>query len=166
MPWPLPTRGLWPRRCKGTQIRPDSSQWSNFLRNHDELDLGRLSEKQRQTVFAAFGPNPEDQLYQRGIRRRLAPMLGGDRRRIELAYSLMFTLPGTPVLRYGDELGMGDNLALPERNSLPHADAMVRRIQWRLHQEQKTDLACDRRRPLRLSARQCRRISAAIPTRC
>jgi maltose alpha-D-glucosyltransferase/alpha-amylase len=56
------------------------------------------------------------QLYDRGIRRRLAPMLEGDRRRIELAYSLMFTLPGTPVLRYGDELGMGDNLELPERN--------------------------------------------------
>jgi maltose alpha-D-glucosyltransferase/alpha-amylase len=56
------------------------------------------------------------QLYQRGIRRRLAPMLAGDRRRIELAYSLMFTLPGTPVIRYGDELGMGDDLKLPERN--------------------------------------------------
>src|SRR3569833_1687039 len=56
------------------------------------------------------------QLYDRGIRRRLAPMLGGDRRRLELAYSLMFTLPGTPVIRYGDELGMGDNLKLPERN--------------------------------------------------
>src|SRR5438105_7885329 len=56
------------------------------------------------------------QLYGRGIRRRLAPMLGGDRRWLELAYSLMFTLPGTPVIRYGDELGMGDDLSLPERN--------------------------------------------------
>jgi maltose alpha-D-glucosyltransferase/alpha-amylase len=56
------------------------------------------------------------QLYERGIRRRLAPMFDGDRRRLELAYSLMFTLPGTPVLRYGDELGMGDDLSLPERN--------------------------------------------------
>jgi maltose alpha-D-glucosyltransferase/alpha-amylase len=56
------------------------------------------------------------QLYDRGIRRRLAPMLGGDRRRLELAYSLLCTLPGTPVIRYGDEIGMGDNLALPERN--------------------------------------------------
>src|SRR5689334_16734345 len=100
-----------------TKDRPASGQWGIFLRNHDELDLGRLTDKQRQTVFAAFGPNPEDQLYERGIRRRLAPMLGGDRRRIELAYSLMFTLPGTPVLRYGDELGMGDNLALQERTS-------------------------------------------------
>ena len=100
-----------------TKNRPSTAQWGNFLRNHDELDLGRLSEKHRQAVFAAFGPNPEDQLYERGIRRRLAPMLDGDRRRIELAYSLMFTLPGTPVVRYGDELGMGDNLALTERAS-------------------------------------------------
>ncbi len=98
-----------------TASHPASSQWGNFLRNHDELDLGRLSETQRQKVFDVFGPNPEDQLYDRGIRRRLAPMLGGDRRRIELAYSLIFTLPGTPVVRYGDELGMGDNLKLPER---------------------------------------------------
>jgi maltose alpha-D-glucosyltransferase/alpha-amylase len=98
-----------------TKNRPPTSQWGNFLRNHDELDLGRLTKAQRQTVFETFGPKPEDQLYGRGIRRRLAPMLGGDRRRIELAYSLMFTLPGTPVVRYGDELGMGDNLALRER---------------------------------------------------
>jgi maltose alpha-D-glucosyltransferase/alpha-amylase len=100
-----------------TKTRPPSSQWGIFLRNHDELDLGRLTDRQRQRVFAAFGPRPEDQLYDRGIRRRLAPMLGGDRRRIELAYSLLFTLPGTPVLRYGDEIGMGDDLKLQERTS-------------------------------------------------
>ncbi|MGN6572118.1 MAG: alpha-amylase family protein [Pseudolabrys sp.] len=98
-----------------TKPRPYSGQWGMFLRNHDELDLGRLTDRQRETVFAAFGPNKDDQLYDRGIRRRLAPMLGGDRRRLELAYSLMFTLPGTPVVRYGDELGMGDDLSLPER---------------------------------------------------
>jgi len=98
-----------------TEKRPASAQWGVFLRNHDELDLGRLTKKQRQQVFDAFGPDPDHQLYHRGIRRRLAPMLGGDRRRIELAYSLMFTLPGTPVMRYGDELGMGDDLSLPER---------------------------------------------------
>jgi maltose alpha-D-glucosyltransferase/alpha-amylase len=67
-------------------------------------------------VFEKFGPDKNMQLYDRGIRRRLAPMLGGDRRRLELAYSLMCTLPGTPVIRYGDEIGMGDNLDLPERN--------------------------------------------------
>ncbi len=99
-----------------TKRRPATAQWGQFLRNHDELDLGRLEEKERQAVFAAFGPEKEMQLYDRGIRRRLAPMLEGDRRRLELAYSLMMTLPGTPVIRYGDEIGMGDNLKLPERN--------------------------------------------------
>jgi maltose alpha-D-glucosyltransferase/alpha-amylase len=87
-----------------------------FLRNHDELDLGRLTKAQRDLAFKAFGPDKNMQLYDRGIRHRLAPMLGGDRRRLELAYSLMCTLLGTPVIRYGDEIGMGDNLELPERN--------------------------------------------------
>src|SRR6185437_13423849 len=101
---------------QATKPRPATAQWGLFLRNHDELDLGRLTEEQRSRVFAAFGPEPDMQLYDRGIRRRLAPMLDGDRRRLELAYSLMMTLPGTPVIRYGDELGMGDNLELQERN--------------------------------------------------
>jgi len=101
---------------KATKPRPATAQWGLFLRNHDELDLGRLTEEQRQRVFECFGPEKEMQLYDRGIRRRLAPMLNGDRRRIELAYSLMFTLPGTPVVRYGDEIGMGDDLKLLERN--------------------------------------------------
>src|ERR1700674_5853164 len=100
---------------KATKPRPATAQWGMFLRNHDELDLGRLTKEQRQRVFEAFGPSENMQLYGRGIRRRLAPMLDGDRRRIELAYSLMFTLPGTPVIRYGDEIGMGDTLDLPER---------------------------------------------------
>ncbi len=104
------------KSLESTKGRPATAQWGLFLRNHDELDLGRLTEKQRQTVFAAFGPDKDMQLYQRGIRRRLAPMLAGDRRHVELAYSLMLTLPGTPVIRYGDEIGMGDNLELPERN--------------------------------------------------
>ena len=104
------------RALKATDYRPEAAQWGLFLRNHDELDLGRLSEEQREQVFKAFGPEESMQLYGRGIRRRLAPMLNGDRRLIELAYSLLFTLPGTPVLRYGDEIGMGDDLKLPERN--------------------------------------------------
>jgi maltose alpha-D-glucosyltransferase / alpha-amylase len=105
------------KALEATRTQPQTAQWGNFLRNHDELDLGRLSKAQRETVFAAFGPDPDMQLYKRGIRRRLAPMLQGDRRRMELAYSLMMTLPGTPVVRYGDEIGMGDDLSLPERNS-------------------------------------------------
>jgi maltose alpha-D-glucosyltransferase / alpha-amylase len=100
---------------EATRNKPEVAQWGLHLRNHDELDLGRLPEEARQKVFDAFGPEPEHQLYDRGIRRRLAPMLGGDRRRIELAYSLLFTLPGTPVLWLGDEIGMGDDLSLPER---------------------------------------------------
>jgi maltose alpha-D-glucosyltransferase/alpha-amylase len=99
-----------------TKERPATGQWGIFLRNHDELDLGRLTDKQRQTVFDKMGPDKDMQLYDRGIRRRLAPMLGGDPRRLKLAYSLMYSLPGTPVLRYGDEIGMGDDLSLPERN--------------------------------------------------
>ena len=99
-----------------TWNRPPSAQWAVFLRNHDELDLGRLTQTQRRTVFEKFGPDKDMQLYDRGIRRRLAPMLDGDQRRLELAYSLMFSLPGTPVLRYGDEIGMGDDLSIPERD--------------------------------------------------
>jgi maltose alpha-D-glucosyltransferase/alpha-amylase len=101
---------------KKTKPRPATAQWGQFLRNHDELDLGRLTKKQRQAVFHAFGPDRNMQLYNRGIRRRLAPMLEGDRRRLELANSLLMTLPGTPVIRYGDEIAMGDDLSLPERN--------------------------------------------------
>ncbi|MGY8668426.1 alpha-amylase family protein [Bradyrhizobium sp. UFLA05-109] len=104
------------KALKATKPRPASAQWGMFLRNHDELDLGRLTKAQRDAVFRCFGPDKDMQLYDRGIRRRLAPMLGGDRRRLELAYSLMCTLPGTPVIRYGDEIAMGDDLSLPERS--------------------------------------------------
>jgi maltose alpha-D-glucosyltransferase/alpha-amylase len=97
---------------------PRNAQWVTFLRNHDEVDLGRLTPEERQEVFDAFGPDPDMQLYHRGIRRRLFPMLGGDRRRIEMAYSLQFTLPGTPAIRYGDEIGMGEDLSLPEREAI------------------------------------------------
>jgi maltose alpha-D-glucosyltransferase / alpha-amylase len=104
------------KALEDTKPRPATAQWGQFLRNHDELDLGRLTNAQREKVFAEFGPEKSMQLYGRGIRRRLAPMLHGDRRRLELAYSLMMTLPGTPVVRYGDEIGMGDDLRLPDRN--------------------------------------------------
>ena len=102
---------------RATADVPETGQWAHFLRNHDELDLGRLTDEQRQRVFERFGPEEHMQLYGRGIRRRLAPMLG-DRRHEELAYSMMFALPGTPVIRYGDELGMGDNLELEQRKAV------------------------------------------------
>jgi maltose alpha-D-glucosyltransferase / alpha-amylase len=102
---------------RATANVPPGSQWAHFLRNHDELDLGRLQHDEREQVFARFAPEPAMQLYGRGVRRRLAPMLG-DRRRLELAYSLLLSLPGTPVLRYGEEIGMGENLRLKERNAI------------------------------------------------
>jgi maltose alpha-D-glucosyltransferase/alpha-amylase len=97
---------------------PETAQWANFLRNHDELDLGRLDPEARERCFAVFAPEPRMQLYGRGIRRRLSPMLQGDRRRIELMNSLLFTLPGTPVVRYGEEIGMGEDLDLQEREAI------------------------------------------------
>ena len=87
------------RAPEATYRRPAAAQWVNFLRSHDELDLGRLTDTQRQRVFDAFGPSKAMQLYDRGIRERLAPMLENDRRRLELAFSLLFTLPGTPMLQ-------------------------------------------------------------------
>jgi maltose alpha-D-glucosyltransferase/alpha-amylase len=97
---------------------PDNGQWVNFLRHHDELNLSRLTKDQREQVFAAFGPDPDMQIYGRGLRRRLAPMLGGDEKRIRLAYSLLFSLPGAPMLFYGEEIGMGEQPALPGRLSV------------------------------------------------
>jgi maltose alpha-D-glucosyltransferase/alpha-amylase len=103
------------KALEDTYDRPREAQWVNFLRSHDELDLGRLTESQRQKVFAAFAPDKNMQLYDRGIRRRLAPMLDNNRERLELAFSLLFALPGTPMLQFGDEIGLGDDLSLPER---------------------------------------------------
>jgi maltose alpha-D-glucosyltransferase/alpha-amylase len=93
-------------------------QMGTFIRNHDELDLERLSDSEREEVYGEFAPEENMRIYGRGIRRRLAPMFGNDKRWIQLVYSLLFSLPGAPVLRYGDELGMGDDLSLPERNSV------------------------------------------------
>lgn len=84
-------------------------QWATFLRNHDELTLDKLTDAQRAEVFAAFGPEKSMQVYDRGLKRRLPPMLGGDPRRVKMAYSLLFSLPGTPTLYYGEEIGMGED---------------------------------------------------------
>ena len=102
--------------------RPDGAgaqaQWANFLRNHDELSLDKLTEAEREEVFAAFAPDEGMRIYDRGIRRRLAPMLGGDPARLALVHSLLLALPGTPVMWYGDEIGMGEDLSLSERNAV------------------------------------------------
>jgi maltose alpha-D-glucosyltransferase/alpha-amylase len=115
------------KALKDTYDRPHAAQWVNFLRSHDELDLGRLTDRQRQRVFDAFAPEQHMQLYDRGIRRRLAPMLDNNRERLELAFSLLFTLPGTPMLQFGDEIGIGDDLSLPER------EAARTPMQWSAH---------------------------------
>jgi trehalose synthase len=99
------------------EIPPDC-QWANFVRNHDELTLDQLSADERAEVFAAFGPDETMQIYGRGIRRRLPGMLNSDLNRIKSAYSLMFSLPGTPVLFYGEEIGMKENLDIPGRLSV------------------------------------------------
>ena len=90
-------------------------QWATFVRNHDELTLDKLDDSQREEVFAAFGPEPHMQLFGRGLRRRLPPMVDGDPRRLRMIYSLLFSLPGTPTLYYGEEIGMGEDLEVPGR---------------------------------------------------
>lgn len=96
-------------------VAPKDGHWATFVRNHDELTLDKLSDDERKEVFAAFGPDPSMQLYGRGLRRRLPSMLGGDPVRLRLVYSLLFALPGTPTLFYGEEIGMGENLAAEGR---------------------------------------------------
>jgi maltose alpha-D-glucosyltransferase/alpha-amylase len=97
---------------------PVECQWANFVRNHDELTLDKLAASERADVFAAFGPEERHQLYGRGLRRRLPTMLGDDGDRIRLAYSIVFSLPGTPVLFYGEEIGMAENLDIEGRMSV------------------------------------------------
>jgi maltose alpha-D-glucosyltransferase/alpha-amylase len=97
---------------------PSDCQWGRFVRNHDELTLDKLSDAERQEVFAAFGPDESLQVFGRGLRRRLPPMLEGDQQAIRMVYSLAFSLPGTPVLFYGEEIGMGENLAIEGRLSV------------------------------------------------
>jgi maltose alpha-D-glucosyltransferase/alpha-amylase len=96
---------------------PEDCQWCTFLRNHDELTLEMVTPEEREWMWQEYAPEPRMRLNL-GIRRRLAPLLDNDRRKIELANSLLFTLPGSPVLYYGDELGMGDDIWLPDRNGV------------------------------------------------
>jgi maltose alpha-D-glucosyltransferase/alpha-amylase len=97
---------------------PQTNGWANFLRNHDELNLQRLSDAERGEVQAAFAPKPDMWLYGRGLRRRLAPMFGGDTPRLRMAWSLIFSMPGAPVIFYGDEIGLGEDLDAEGRSSV------------------------------------------------
>jgi maltose alpha-D-glucosyltransferase/alpha-amylase len=96
---------------------PANCQWCTFLRNHDELTLEMVTEDERQWMWREYAPDARMRLNL-GIRRRLAPLLDNDRRRLELANALLFALPGSPILYYGDEIGMGDNIWLPDRNGV------------------------------------------------
>lgn len=96
---------------------PENCQWCAFLRNHDELTLEMVTEEERQWMWQEYAPLPRMRLNL-GIRRRLAPLLDNDRRKIELANSLLFTLTGSPIIYYGDEIGMGDNIELFDRNGV------------------------------------------------
>jgi len=96
---------------------PDNCQWGIFLRNHDELTLEMVTDEERDYMYRVYAQDPQMRLNL-GIRRRLAPLLGNHRRRIELMNGLLFSLPGTPILYYGDEIGMGDNIYLGDRNGV------------------------------------------------
>ena len=96
---------------------PDNCQWGLFLRNHDELTLEMVSEDERDYMYLAYSADPRMRINI-GIRRRLAPLLDNNRRRIELLNSILFSFPGTPILYYGDEIGMGDNIYLGDRNGV------------------------------------------------
>lgn len=100
-----------------TPAIPENCQWCIFLRNHDELTLEMVTDEERQWMWQQYAPEPRMKLNL-GIRRRLAPLLDNDRRKIELVNSLLFTLPGSPIIYYGDEIGMGDNIELFDRNGV------------------------------------------------
>lgn len=100
-----------------TPTIPASCQWAMFLRNHDELTLEMVTEDERDYMYLAYSMDPQGRINV-GIRRRLAPLVGNSRPRLELLNALLFSLPGTPILYYGDEIGMGDNLYLGDRNGV------------------------------------------------
>jgi maltose alpha-D-glucosyltransferase/alpha-amylase len=100
-----------------TPAIPEGCQWGLFLRNHDELTLEMVTEDERDYMVLAYARDPQARLHL-GIRRRLAPLVENARRRIELLHSLLFSLPGTPIIYYGDEIGMGDDVLRPDRDGV------------------------------------------------
>src|SRR3978361_1049820 len=103
--------------CDPPPAIPDNCQWAMFLRNHDELTLEMVTDEERDYMYKVYAKDPRAKINL-GIRHRLAPLMGNSRRKIELMNSLLFSLPGTPVIYYGDEIGMGDNFYLGDRDGV------------------------------------------------
>jgi maltose alpha-D-glucosyltransferase/alpha-amylase len=98
-------------------VLPQKAQWVNFIRNLDELNIDKLPKEEQARIYEVFGKDPSSHIYNRGLRRRAAPMMNNEKR-LKLLFSLLFALPGTPLICYGDEIGMGEDLSLEERSSV------------------------------------------------
>jgi len=105
---------------------PENCQWAIFLRNHDELTLEMVTEEERDYMYRVYARDPRARINL-GIRRRLAPLLNNNRRKLELIHAILFSMPGSPILYYGDEIGMGDNIYLGDPQRRAYANAMERR---------------------------------------
>jgi maltose alpha-D-glucosyltransferase/alpha-amylase len=106
------------QEVKRLPLQPENGQWLNFLRHHDDLALDKLNDEERNEVFRAFAPSENMRIFGTGIRRRLAPMLNNNRKQMEMVHSMIFSFPGIPMIRYGDEIGMGEDLSLYGRMSV------------------------------------------------
>ena len=146
---------------------PLSCQWALFLRNHDELTLEMVTDEERDYMYTEYAKDPRMRLNL-GIRRRLAPLMDNGRRQIELMHSLLFTLPGSPVLYYGDEIGMGDNIHLGDRNGVRTPMQWTRRPQRRLLQGQSVGASISRSSSTRstITRRSTSRPSSGRRRRC
>ena len=146
---------------------PANCQWATFLRNHDELTLEMVTDEERDYMYRVYAHDRQMRINL-GIRRRLAPLLGNDRRRIELMNALLFSLPGTPVLYYGDEIGMGDNIYLGDRNGVrtPMQWSADRNAGFSRANPQKLYLPDHHRSRISLTKRSTSRRSRTTPTRC
>ena len=128
--------------CEQTPGIPEHCQWALFLRNHDELTLEMVTDEERDYMYRVYATDPRARINL-GIRRRLAPLMGNDRRKIELMNVLLFSLPGTPIIYYGDEIGMGDNYLPGRSQRRAHPDAVESRPQRRLLARQPAEaLSC------------------------
>ena len=150
-----------------TPAIPDNCQWALFLRNHDELTLEMVTDEERDYMYRVYARDPQARINL-GIRRRLAPLLGNNRRRIELMNGLLFSLPGTPVIYYGDEIGMGDNIYLGDRNGVrtPMQWSADRNAGFSRANPQRLYLPVDHRSGVPLRGGQRRDAAEQSPTRC